>query len=211
MFAGGDAVVMPGAVIHAIAAGRRAARSMDEYLGGDGDIDFSLTRPEPLSPRLGRVEGFALQQRVAPAWLSPERRSRGYEETCQGFNSGQAEAEAGRCLQCQLRLMISRVPGPPEHLLPLNQEAVDGVPESEGVFILFDPEKNILVIQGAMNLREGLNERLEGGSSAAYFEYEPDPMYSKAESERIQAYLQRHGSMPPGDGSGGGDDLDDLF
>ncbi|MBU1154823.1 MAG: FAD-dependent oxidoreductase [Proteobacteria bacterium] len=211
VFAGGDAVVMPGAVILAIAAGRRAARSMDEYLGGDGDIDFSLGRHEPPSPCLGRVEGFAWQPRVAPAELAPEQRSQGYDEICLGFSPEQAMAEAGRCLQCQLRLMIGQVPGPPEHLLPFSAEAVDEVPESEGVFILFDQEKNILVIQGTMNLREDLAERLEGGSSAAYFEYEPDPMYSKAESERIQAYLQRHGSMPPGDGSGGGDDLDDLF
>jgi len=194
-----------------IAAGRQAARSIDAYLGGDGDIDFSLARPEPPSPRLGRVEGFAFQPRVAPAELAPELRSQGYDEICLGFSSEQAMAEAGRCLQCQLRLMISQVPGPPEHLLPLSAEALGEVPESEGVFILFDQEKNILVIQGTMNLREDLAERLEGDSSAAYFEYEPDPMYSKAESERIQAYLQRHGSMPPGDGSGGGDDLDDLF
>ena len=211
VFAGGDAVVMPGAVIHAIAAGRRAARSMDEYLGGDGDIDFSLSDHEPPSPCLGRVEGFAWQPRVAPAELAPEQRGQGYAEICLGFSSEQAVAEAGRCLQCQLRLMIDQPPSPPEHLLLLNEEAVSQVPESEGVFVLFDQEKNILVIQGAMNLRKGLAERLEAGSSAAYFEYEPAPMYSKAESERMQAYLQLHGSMPPGDGSGGGDDLDDLF
>jgi hypothetical protein len=33
-------------------------------------------------------------------------------------------------------------------------------------------------------------------------------MYSKRESELIQEYLKRHGSMPPGEGD---DDLDDLF
>ena len=211
VFAGGDAVVMPGAVIHAIAAGRRAAQSIDQHLGGDGGIDFSLAEHQPPSPHLGRVEGFASQQRVAPAELAPDRRGQGYDEICLGFSSEQAVAEAGRCLQCQLRLMIDKVPVPPEHLLPLNAEAVSEAPESEGVLILFDEDKNILAIQGAMNLREGLEERLEGGSSAVYFEYEVDPMYSKAESERIQSYLQQHGSMPPGDGSGGGDDLDDLF
>ena len=36
-------------------------------------------------------------------------------------------------------------------------------------------------------------------------------MYSKRESELIQVYLQKHGQMPPGDGAGGGDDMDDLF
>ena len=41
--------------------------------------------------------------------------------------------------------------------------------------------------------------------------YEEDKMYSKRESELIQVYLQKHGQMPPGDGAGGGDDLDDLF
>ena len=107
--------------------------------------------------------------------------------------------------------MIRPAPRPPEHVLAFIQENIDMVPEAEGVYVLFDAERNILAIKGVMDLRAGLSERLQGGSTAAFFEYEPDPMFSKAESERIQAYLQQHGAMPPGDGGAGEDDLDDLF
>ena len=92
-----------------------------------------------------------------------------------------------------------------------NPENVSSVPESlEGVFQLFDAEKNILVIKGTADVKADLKEMLEGALKTKYFAYEEDKMYSKRESELIQVYLQKHGQMPPGDGAGG-DDLDDLF
>ncbi|MFH1033509.1 MAG: FAD-dependent oxidoreductase [Pseudomonadota bacterium] len=205
VFAGGDAVAQPGSVIQAIAAGRLAARSIDVYLGGDGEIDFKLLEHRTPSPRL------------APAQRTPSPRPGEPDQPDQpgqahlGYDGPRARAEASRCLQCQLRLLIQPVPRPPEHLLPLSQEAVDQAPPTEGVLLLFDVDHRVLAIKGATNLRQELQARLEGGSRAAFFEYEEDPMFSKAESERMQAYLQQHGSMPPGDGSSGGDDLDDLF
>ena len=54
-----------------------------------------------------------------------------------------------------------------------------------------------------------MSEKVEGESKAAYFSFEPDPMYSKREGELIQQFLQAFGKMPEGDG--GGDDMDDLF
>jgi NADPH-dependent glutamate synthase beta subunit-like oxidoreductase len=210
VFAGGDAMVMPGSVINAVAAARRAAAAMDEYLGGDGDIDFSLRDHTSPSPRLGKVEGFAALKRHEPAEREPGGRKADYGEICLGFSADEAQAEAGRCLQCQLRLLIQAVPSPPVHLLPFSEESLSGVPASEGVYTLFDQDYQVLAIKGAMDLKADLQQRLQDGSAAAFFEYEEDPMYSKAESERIQAYLQEHGSMPPGDGAGE-DDMDDLF
>ena len=211
VFAGGDAAKMPGAVIEAMAAGRKAAAAMDKHLGGDGDMDFSLISPEPAGPNLGRVEGFAGLGRVAAEERESSQRKTDFGEICMGFTSEQARREAGRCLQCDLRLLIRPAPRPPEHVLAFDQETIESVPETEGVYVLFDADRRILVIKGVMDLRAGLRERLQGGSTAAFFEYEQDPMFSKAESERIQAYLQQHGSMPPGDGGADEDDLDDLF
>jgi thioredoxin reductase len=211
VFAGGDAVAMPGAVIQAVAAGRKAAGSIDQYLGGDGDVSLELTAHEPPSPRLGRIEGFAGLPRIKAAERGPNQGKADYKELCLGFSAQEAEAEAGRCLRCDLRLTLNAPPGPPRQVLPLNQDNLGQAPESEGVLVLFDGGHNILAIQGAENLREALRDRLEGGSAAAYFEFAEDPMFSKAEAERIQAYMQQHGSMPPGDGSAGDDDLDDLF
>jgi len=211
VFAGGDAVKAPGSVIEAIAAGRKAAAALDQYLGGDGDLDICLAGQEKPGPRLGRVEGFADLPRLAGAEREASQRSNDFSEICLGFSAEQARQEAARCLQCQLRLLIQPGPRPPEHLLPFTQDSVTQVPATEGVYILFDAERSILVIKGVLDLKAGLAERLAGGSKAAFFEYEQDPMFSKAESERIQAYLQQHGAMPLGDGAAGGEDLDDLF
>jgi len=49
VFAGGDAANGPATVIEAIAAGRRAAVSIDRYLGGDGNIELGIgTRRRPI-------------------------------------------------------------------------------------------------------------------------------------------------------------------
>lgn len=44
IFAGRDISQAPGAIIHAITAGRKAASSIDRMLGGDGDIEETLLR-----------------------------------------------------------------------------------------------------------------------------------------------------------------------
>ena len=38
IFAGGDTVAFPGAIIESVRAARAAASSIDRFLGGDGDI-----------------------------------------------------------------------------------------------------------------------------------------------------------------------------
>ena len=64
VFAGGDAVTGPASVIDAIAAGRKAATSIDRYLGGKGIIDETLVKVEEPSPWLGRDGDFASRRRV---------------------------------------------------------------------------------------------------------------------------------------------------
>ncbi len=52
VFAGGDAANGPATVIEAIAAGRRAAVSIDKYIGGDGTFEFGMrpaTSPSAVS------------------------------------------------------------------------------------------------------------------------------------------------------------------
>ncbi len=94
VYAGGDVVTGPTSVIEAIAAGRKAASSIDKYLGGDGIIDEELIPKEKPNPWLGRDDGF--------------------EEVELGFDREAAIAEAKRCLQCHLWLEISPVTLPVE-------------------------------------------------------------------------------------------------
>jgi NADPH-dependent glutamate synthase beta subunit-like oxidoreductase len=60
VFSGGDAANGPATVIEAIAAGRRAAVSIDKYLGGDGILEFGMRNAEGGSRNLecgsGNVE-----------------------------------------------------------------------------------------------------------------------------------------------------------
>jgi NADPH-dependent glutamate synthase beta subunit-like oxidoreductase len=113
VFAGGDVMSGPASVIEAIAMGRRAASSIDRYLGGGGLIEETLAPPERLDPWLGKDEGFANWHRVETPYLSLEQRLSGFAEVKLGLDEEAAIKEAKRCLRCNLRLDISPVKLPP--------------------------------------------------------------------------------------------------
>jgi len=207
VFAGGDVAAVPGAIIHAISAGRTAASSIDRALGGSGEIEDVLYQRDAPNQYLGRDEGFALWPRETVPELDLASRHQGFQEVSLGYEEEQGTKEAKRCLQCDLRLHMDCNPSPPEKWLAFNGENIDQVPEAEGVFQLLDEDHNVLAIRGSVNLREALQEELEENEKAVWFEFEEDKMYSKRESELIQQYLQEHGEMP----GSGDDDLDDLF
>ncbi len=209
VYAGGDVVSGPASVIEAIAAGRKAAVEIDKALGGDGDIDDSLIEKDAVDHRLGKVEGFARLERVSPATCAGAERVGSFALIEEAFTEDEACSEAARCLGCHLRLEMAEVGLPPrvELLFELSPETLDTVPEAEGVFQLYDGDRNVISIKGVMNLKTGLTEALEESESAKFFTLEQDPMYTKRESELIQQYVQEHGELP----GGGEDELDDLF
>ncbi len=108
VFAAGDVVTGTKSVIAAIAAGRRAAEQMDLYLGGDGDISEKLLEDETPSPYIGQAEGFAGLDRVEPGIKTAAERTKDFALVEQPFTCEQAQCEAGRCLQCDLRLQLHR-------------------------------------------------------------------------------------------------------
>lgn len=205
IFAGGEVVSGPATVIEAIASGQQVAISIDKYLGGEGVLDEPPLEVDR-DPWLGQEEGFADRHRVQMPRLPLERRVEVFEQIELGFDETQAREEASRCLRCDLRLEISPVPFPPERWLPFNADNVSGVPEIEGVFQLLDEGKQVIFIQGSMNLRQHLEEQLLAQERARYFIYEEDPMYTKRESELLQKFLGQHGRLPEGN-----DELEDLF
>ena len=207
VYAGGDIAKAPGAVIHAVAAGRLAAASIDRALGGSGNIDevlFPRSNPDPF---LGRDEGFASFPRENVPELDVETRIKGFQEIAVGYTAETAVKEAARCLQCDLRLHLRCNPSPPAHWLPYDEEQINQLPETEGVFQLLDADHQILAIRGTANLRQDLLAALADNDSASFFEFEEVKMFSLRESELIQKYIQEHGEIP----GGAGDDLDDLF
>ncbi|MBA7705545.1 NADPH-Fe(3+) oxidoreductase subunit beta [subsurface metagenome] len=114
IFAAGDAVTGTTSVIQAIDAGRKAASSMDKYLGGNGEIDETLVDTEKANPYVGRQEGFADKQRLPVPNLPVEQRHNNFTEVELGYSGVEGVNEATRCLQCDLRCEISPSPLPPE-------------------------------------------------------------------------------------------------
>lgn len=202
IFAGGDVVSGPASVIEAIATGRKAAISIDKYLGGEGKIEETLIETEKPSPWLGREEDFASRCRAQMPCLSIEQRLKSFTTIELGFSRETTIEEAKRCLQCDLRLQISAVVLPPEKKIALefNAENVSTIAETEGVIQLLDGERRIIYIAGTMNLRKALEELLSsdesGMSKVCYFMYEENDIYSTRESELIQQFMQEHGVLP---------------
>lgn len=211
VYAGGDCVLGPSTLIESVAHGRLAAAAIDRQLGGDGNIDEKLLPDDwQTNPYIGREDGFNRRRRIHPILLEPAARS-GWDEVERGLSDADARAEASRCLKCNLAPAISAAVLPPESWFEFGAEAVAGVSTDAGVFQLLDADKNVLMIKGVENLRNGLSEQLaqqrERDGAARYFVYEEAPMYTSRESQMIQAYLQQYGKMP----GGGNDELDDLF
>jgi NADPH-dependent glutamate synthase beta subunit-like oxidoreductase len=101
VFAGGDVVTGPASIIQAIAQGRKAAGAVDRYLGGDGNIDEILARPEK-EVRLAEFAGNGKPRSVMPL-LKMKERSTGFGQVERGFTDEQIAAETNRCLNCDAR------------------------------------------------------------------------------------------------------------
>ena len=101
VFAGGDVVGGHASIIEAIAQGRRAAVSIDKYLGGEGIIDEVLVTPEEEI----ELPEFSneVKHRVQMPLLAPKSRLSGFEQIERGFNEKQAIKETTRCLVCDAR------------------------------------------------------------------------------------------------------------
>jgi NADPH-dependent glutamate synthase beta subunit-like oxidoreductase len=99
VYAGGDCVTGAASVIEAIAAGQKAAVSIDRLLGGAGRLPqnagFSFVKPDEdaLAAAPPRTE-----EKIIPL----KERKRGFAEVVLGLDREQALAEAGRCLRCDL-------------------------------------------------------------------------------------------------------------
>ena len=104
LFAGGDNASGPASVIDAVAAGKRAAESIQRYLTGKdllaGRFESTVKpMPEELLPATGTVMKKA---RPRAEELAPANRLGNFDEVERGLSEEQALAEAERCLNCAL-------------------------------------------------------------------------------------------------------------
>lgn len=108
VFAAGDAVTGTASVIQAIAGARKAASEIDRYLGGDGNLEECLAEDEEVNGFIGKAEGFADVGRRTYRCISLDQRKDNFQLMTEGFEEKEAICEAERCLQCDLRPMLTR-------------------------------------------------------------------------------------------------------
>jgi len=123
IFAGGDAVHQPRTVVHAIAAGKRGAMTMDLFLrkgssdmlsdvavGAKGSLSMAAYQnPETLQGRFMKevvpydalnLYDFRKSARIGAPVLPRKEALRGFKEAERGFNRRQAVMSAKRCFNC---------------------------------------------------------------------------------------------------------------
>ncbi|MBH1941845.1 FAD-dependent oxidoreductase [Mobilitalea sibirica] len=100
VFAGGDVTRGPDTVIQAIADGKKAAISIDKYLGGKG----ILNKGNPIDiPDIFDQDELVAHKRFPQEMLNEEDRKHSFDEVVLGFHKLNAMAEAMRCLHCDRR------------------------------------------------------------------------------------------------------------
>jgi formate dehydrogenase major subunit len=105
VFAGGDAVTGPQTAIKAIAAGRRAAMAMDQYLSGKemkkAKQYYNHTKGRELKDvDRAEFEKYEKLKKENMPMLKEKEREHNFKEVELGFSEEQAIAEAKRCLSC---------------------------------------------------------------------------------------------------------------
>ncbi len=107
VFTGGDCTTGPSTAVEAVAAGRRAAIAINQYITGKeviGEPPLFHHTMGPLEevPRQA-VEKHQKQDRIGMPSLGPKNRTKNFKEVETGFTTELAQAEAKRCMACGCR------------------------------------------------------------------------------------------------------------
>ena len=100
VFAGGDVARGSDVAITAIADGKNAAKAIDKYLGGKGELN---TGEEIEIPKPSEEKEIVEHERFPMKFLDPEIRKHNFDEVAVGFHKLNAIAESMRCLRCDRR------------------------------------------------------------------------------------------------------------
>ncbi|MBI2429850.1 MAG: FAD-dependent oxidoreductase [Ignavibacteriales bacterium] len=103
IFAGGDAAFGPRNIIDAVANGKKAALSIDEYLRGKKpETYFNLSVEKIPTRNYSRPEDYEQHERQAPPTIDLNRRT-GISEVETGYTEEMAKKQAERCLSCHVQ------------------------------------------------------------------------------------------------------------
>lgn len=123
VFAGGDVAFGPRNLIEAVANGKRAALSVDDYLRGVTAAPVVDLSVEKIPTRVyTRAEGYEKCEREAPPTISLDRRT-GISEVEIGYGEEEARRQGERCLYCHIQTIYD------PHKCVLCNRCVDVCPE----------------------------------------------------------------------------------
>ncbi len=103
LFAGGDVAFGPRNLIEAVANGKRAALSIDDYLrGAKTHLVVNLSIDQLPTRAYRRPEEYEKCERESPPTISLDRRT-GISEVETGYTEEEARRQAERCLYCHIQ------------------------------------------------------------------------------------------------------------
>jgi NADPH-dependent glutamate synthase beta subunit-like oxidoreductase len=103
VFAGGDVAFGPRNIIDAVANGKTAALSIDEFLQGHkAETVYDLSIEKIPTRRFTRPDDYEQHEREAPPTIDLQRRT-GISEVEAGYTEEQARTQAERCLACHVQ------------------------------------------------------------------------------------------------------------
>jgi len=124
VFAGGDAVTGAATVIQAMAAGRKAAKSINKYFKGE-PLDKGREGEEVYESKLiVDTWGIAKESRASVPVLPVTQRKGNFKEVETGLTKEKALSEAKRCLTCDCHICINLL-GCPALITDKGKVAVD--------------------------------------------------------------------------------------
>jgi NADPH-dependent glutamate synthase beta subunit-like oxidoreductase len=124
IFAGGDTVTGPATVVQAMAAGRKAAKSIVRYLNGEA-LDTGREGEDIFESKLiVDTWGIAQESRSAMPTLPVAQRKGNFKEVELGLSREEAVKEAKRCLSCDCYICIDLL-GCPALITDNGKVAVD--------------------------------------------------------------------------------------
>ena len=109
VFTGGDAAFGPRIAINAVADGKLAARSIDEFLRGRPCPETEIVVEIEQEHRYERLWDYEGVPRQKPP-MRPTARRVGFTEVEECFDEGQARLEGSRCLQCWTNTIFEQNP-----------------------------------------------------------------------------------------------------
>jgi len=107
VFAGGDCVTGADIAVNAVAAGRRAAFAINQFLRGDAVVgdpksyNHSMGELDEIPAEV--IEPFTKEKRIPMPHLDAKKRATNFEEVETGFTEEMARTEAARCMECGCR------------------------------------------------------------------------------------------------------------